>query len=353
MYGTLTSFSLKISTGMELSGEQCLAIINSNNLNVCQIVELVDVTFALYSRLCELISEQGLSIQQVLPRVLLRLDSSLSLPGKISNLTAKVKKHISSGKDPLLLISSLCSVKEKGLGPYGEAAAISMVDLKSHQLNHVEHKHQKKGLMYELECYRRANGLPCRIIHCWCMNMFNVTAERPCANSAISSWMRFHDKITDIKACHKTGLDDLLTSFYHPPLSSAMLQIESTCTDSHGDMKTTNSCSFVQDVINDIITDSVKLCKRAQILETNREINSKELHCRTNNEQQNEIDKLKIKVRDLTDIRKKQIKKSSERQCAFKQEIKKLKEKFKLRNVRRRAKSKKVKKLKNVQNELK
>ena len=77
VYGTLTSFSLKISTGMKLSDEQCLAINNSNNLNVCQIVELVDVTFALYSRLCELISEQGLSVQQVLPRVLLRLDSSL------------------------------------------------------------------------------------------------------------------------------------------------------------------------------------------------------------------------------------------------------------------------------------
>ena len=74
----------------------------------------MDVTFALYSRLCELISEQGLSIQQVLPGVLSRLASSLSSPGKISNLTAKVKKHISSAKDPLLLISSLCHVKEKG-----------------------------------------------------------------------------------------------------------------------------------------------------------------------------------------------------------------------------------------------
>ena len=246
-------------------------------------------------------------------------------------------------------------MKKKGLGPYAEAAGISMVDLKSHKLNHVEHEHQKKGLVYELECYRRANGLPCRIIHCWCMNMFNVTAERLCANSAISSWRRLYDKITDIKACHKTGLDDLLTSFYHPPLSTAMLQIECTCTDSYGDIKTTNICSFVQDVINDIITDSVELCKRAQILETNREINSKELHCRTNNEQQNEIDKLKIKVRDLTDIRKKQIKKASERQCAFKQEIKKLKEKFKPRNVRRREKSKlkQICKLKNVQNEFK
>ena len=114
-----------------------------------------NITFDLYSRILDRLTERELNIEKAMPLVLRLLHPRVTLPAKIWNLTRKVRNYKGDKRDT---IKSIIPEKIEYLGPACKLAGLKIEYLHNSTINFkVKPEQCTNQLIFELEKYRQQN----------------------------------------------------------------------------------------------------------------------------------------------------------------------------------------------------
>ena len=116
-----------------------------------------NITFDLYNRVLERLTERELNIEKTMPLVLRMLHPGVKLPAKIWNLTRKVRNYKGDKRDT---IKSIIPEKIEYLGPACKLAGLRIEYLHDSTINfQVKAEQCTNQLIFELEKYRQQKCL--------------------------------------------------------------------------------------------------------------------------------------------------------------------------------------------------
>ena len=149
------------------------------------------------------------------------LNPNAVIPAKVSNLTQKVQKYLLTNGDQNMIISGFetnpCVAADE-LGPYCHEVGITPEQLiNEHEPIILEQSQITKGLIYELEKYRKISYLVTSVVIKRSERIWGAT--KFCESSLKSSWSRIYSKVTSMKKCHKK-IEMFLAEKYELPIMS-------------------------------------------------------------------------------------------------------------------------------------
>ena len=120
------------------------------------------ITYGSNSEVLCILTGGGLNVQQIMTTLLPQIHTDAVPPNNIANLTQKVKKHLSTGKEENEVVKSLIPPKEdpNKISDYCTSAGITADILHSSECLDISSKFLTNELIYDLEKYRQKNRFP-------------------------------------------------------------------------------------------------------------------------------------------------------------------------------------------------
>ena len=245
-------------------------------------------------------------------------------PNNIANLTQKVKKHLSTGKEEDEFIKSLFPPKEdpNKISDYCTSVGIAADILHSSEYLDISSKLLTKELIYDLEKYRQKNRFPWSEAVKWQSKIFHSDPSYSISEvNIVTKWNRNYDKITGLMAKHKLKyLNNHLSAPYIPPVRTMSAKECMMDTFAHPPMEQINAspvpllamAEFQGEVMGTYVhkleRNQAKQEKKIQQLKTKLETiteekdeleNQKQLHADKIKDLQSKVDKTQSELADI------------------------------------------------------
>ena len=161
------------------------------------------ITYQNYNELLTLLSTRSANIQHAMTTILPILHKDVIIPGKISNITRKVRKHIDAGNDVDEVISYLFPPQnnKNEISPFCTQAGISVESLLK------EH------------CINVLSNTPWSVAVKWHQKLFPSDQHDSVTETNINKkWSRNYKKIRHMKVTQSNQLNEYLECQHIPPM---------------------------------------------------------------------------------------------------------------------------------------
>ena len=152
--------------------------------------------------------------------ILPTLHKDVTVPGKISNITHKARKHIDSGKNMDEIISYLFPPQknENDISSFCTKAGITIDSLSKEEPLSISPEYLTNQLVYDLERYRQNNSMPWSEAVKWHHKLFPLDQSDNVTEKNISmKWSRNYKRIHHMKVSQNKHLNEYLESPHIPP----------------------------------------------------------------------------------------------------------------------------------------